>query len=326
MAIVTQEPPSVTVVVPTKDRSELLAVTLDSLCRQTGVDAEVVVVDDGSLDATPQLLAGWRRGSVRVLRNERSLGVSEARNRGVAAARGAWIAFCDDDDVWAPDKLRSQLDAAAEAGRGWALGGVINFEPVSGVLLSLRPLPAQELARQLPWRNLVPGGCSNVVVRADLLATTGGFYPGLRVLADWDLWLRLLRTGPPAVVDAPLVGYRMHASSMSSDPGGLRAELREISARTADLRGGASVDAGWMHRWSGQTALRAGRRRDATAAFLRAARAGDWSSLARVGMAVLGPRATVALMQRRHPVDARYEQAARGWLPDARGKPAGRAA
>lgn len=311
----TQGRPTVTVVVPTKDRCELLRVTLDSVCAQRGVEAEIIVVNDGSCDDTAQLLAGWRRGRVRVLHNKSPMGVSQARNRGLAAAQGAWIAFCDDDDVWAPKKLRWQLDAAAAAGCGWALGGAINFGPASGVLLSAPPLPAEQLVQRLPWRNVVPGGCSNVVVRAEVLARTGGFHPGLRVLADWDLWLRLLRTGPPAVIDAPLVGYRVHAHSMSADPAGLRTELHEIASRTADLREGAFVDAGWMHRWSGQTALRAGRRAEAAAAFLRAARAGDWSSLVRVGLAVLGPRASVALMRRRHPVDPLYEEQARSWLP-----------
>lgn len=309
----------VTVVVPTKDRRHLLEQTLSSVLDQRGVDIAVVVVDDGSQDGTAEWVRACADSRVRLLRNDRPLGVAGARNRGIAVAEGTWLALCDDDDLWAPDKLRLQLDGAAACGRGWALGGVLNFEPRSGLVLSARPPSPEYVVAHLPWRNLVAGGCSNVVVRADVLTLAGGFDPALRILADWDLWIRLARTGPPAVVDAPVVGFRLHGASMSSDPTGLLAEFAVVLARSVDLRGGRDAGAGWLHRWSGQTALRAGRRWQAVRAFSRAVRCGDLSSVARIPMAALGPWAATELARRRHPLAPAYRDAAEDWLlPRAR--------
>ena len=97
--------PEVSVVVPTHNRSGLLAQTLHSVLWQRGVDLEVLVVDDGSADDTAEMVAGLADPRIRLLRHDHPQGVSAARNRGVAAASGRWLAFCDDDDLWAPDKL-----------------------------------------------------------------------------------------------------------------------------------------------------------------------------------------------------------------------------
>ena len=92
------------VVIPTRDRPRLLQRALASALRQVGVVAEVVIVDDGG---SPPVALAPTGGRVRVLRKDRSEGVSAARNAGIAAARGEWVAFLDDDDVWAPAKLES---------------------------------------------------------------------------------------------------------------------------------------------------------------------------------------------------------------------------
>ncbi len=106
--------PLVSVVVPTHNRARLLRRTLRSILAQHMVDLEVVVIDDGSTDDTGDVAATDPR--VLVIRNRESAGVSAARNRGIAAARGEWIAFCDDDDLWSPDKLNRQLTAADACG------------------------------------------------------------------------------------------------------------------------------------------------------------------------------------------------------------------
>src|SRR5215211_487544 len=95
--------PGVTVVIPTRDRAHLVAGVVASALDQRGVAVEVVVVDDASTDETPQRLEAIEDRRLRVLRNE--------VNRGIEAARGPWVAFLDDDDLWAPGKLRAQLAA-----------------------------------------------------------------------------------------------------------------------------------------------------------------------------------------------------------------------
>ncbi len=97
------------VVIPTRSRPQLLRRSLGSVAAQTHHDLEVVVVVDGPDDETTGLLAGWSDRPLTVVVNERSVGGGEARNIGVRAARGRWIAFLDDDDEWLPHKLERQL-------------------------------------------------------------------------------------------------------------------------------------------------------------------------------------------------------------------------
>ena len=104
--------PEVSVVIPTRDRSRLLGLTLHSVLWQRGVVVVVVVVDDGSTDDTAQTVAGLADPRVRLVRHDTAQGVSAARNRGITEAHGRWVAFLDDDDLWAPDKLACQLQAA----------------------------------------------------------------------------------------------------------------------------------------------------------------------------------------------------------------------
>src|SRR4029453_7953121 len=100
----------VSVVVPTRNRSALLARTLQSVLRQQDVEFEVIVVDEASTDETPAVLSALGNQRVRVIRHDSPRGLSAARNNGAAGASGEWLAFIDDDDLWAPDRLARQLD------------------------------------------------------------------------------------------------------------------------------------------------------------------------------------------------------------------------
>ena len=265
---------SITVVVPTRNRSRLLQTTLAGILASRDVDLEVVLVDDGSTDDTQRCVAALGDPRIRVLRHDRSRGVVAARNAGIEVADGTWLGFCDDDDLWAPTKLVAQLRAAELSERRWALAGAVGFD-VDGIRYITNPPPAPEVTALLPWRNRIPGGCSNVVIRRDLLRDAGAFDPRLRVLADWELWIRLARREPPATVSSPLVGYRLHASNMSSDSRGVYAEFRLVEQLSQDLRGGLPIDPHWFHHWVAYSALRARRRRTAAAGYARAATLAD---------------------------------------------------
>jgi glycosyltransferase involved in cell wall biosynthesis len=288
----------VTVVVPTRDRRTLLMTTLAAVLTQRGVDLEVVVVDDGSTDGTGGVVAALADPRVRVLRNETSQGVVAARNRGLSEARSPWIAFCDDDDLWAPGKLAAQLAAAERAGRQWAVAGALGFESDGTVRYSTTPPPDEHLVAGLPWFNAVPGGCSNVVARRRLVEQSGGFDGRLRVLADWELWIRLARHGPPATLATALVGYRMHAANMTTRSDGVLAELRLVEALSADLRGGRRLDPAWFHHWMAASVLRGGDRRGAAAAFWRSASVRHPSPLLRSLASLAVPPAGWALARR----------------------------
>src|SRR3954465_11445182 len=114
----------VTVVIPTRDRLALVRRALRSALNQEGVRLRAVVVDDGSCPPTARALDAFRDARVHVVHNQQSLGVSAGRNVGLALVATPWVAFLDDDDFWAPDKIRSQVDAlAATPGAGWSTAG-----------------------------------------------------------------------------------------------------------------------------------------------------------------------------------------------------------
>jgi glycosyltransferase involved in cell wall biosynthesis len=303
----------VSVVVPTHDRRRLLVQTLRSILRQQGVDLEVIVVDDGSRDGTAEAVAGLGDARVRLLRHDRSRGVSAARNTGIAAARGEWLGFCDDDDLWAPDKLARQLQAAHQTGRHWVYTGEVRIDLRQRIVGETHPpAPPEQVATRLPHWNLVPGGCSSVIASKTALAVTGWFDTGLRNLADWDLWIRLGRTGPPASVPSLLVGYRLHGGSASRDIASILAE-----AQILDGRDGVVVDRGDLELYLGVVCLRSGRRRDALRHLATAARHGKLVAAGRglvwIAQERLPPPLLRTLQQRQARGD-RWRAEAQGWL------------
>jgi glycosyltransferase involved in cell wall biosynthesis len=263
--------PEVTVVIPTRDRRSLLLRTLRSVLAQEGVRLEVVVVDDGSADQTPGAVEALGDERIRLVRHERPRGVAGARNAGIAAATGEWVAFLDDDDLWAPHKLRTQLAVAAERGADFTYTGALfvsaNLEP----LLEREAPAATELIERIPLANPVAAGGSSVVVRAELARAVGGFDDKLEQLTDWDMWWRLAEAGTPAPCSETLVAYVQHAGSMLlSDPRGVVRERQYLDVKHGlgpeQLRDPGRV---WFWRWAAEGAARAGRRGQAAMLFLR---------------------------------------------------------
>jgi glycosyltransferase involved in cell wall biosynthesis len=268
--------PEITVIIPTHNRRDLLPLTLRTVLDQQNVALDVVVVDDGSSDDTSALVAHWPDRRVRLIRHERPAGVSASRNRGVQAATGEWVAFCDDDDVWAPRKLALQLAAARETRREWCYAVAVLIDRDLAIIgLKVPPAPEHLVAR-LPHWNQMPGGSSNVIVRTALFQHAGGWDPRLVNLADWDLWIRLARSGVPACDPALLVGYRVHAGNASANT---RLILNE--AQLIEKRYGEAVDYGELHHYLAWIHLRAGRSRAALPHLARAAVRGEWAGVTR---------------------------------------------
>ena len=192
---------------PTRDRPDDLARAAASVLDQDtgGVEFELVVVDDGATDAVaPALerLTADRR--VRVVRTEGGVGPCVARNRGLAAAEGELVAFCDDDDAWLPGAGRTvlqYLDAHPEvvAASVWH---VVHHAADGAEVVFRGPLHYGPV--QLLWQNVV--AVPFAVVRRSVLPFTVDFDPALPTGEDWDLWLRCSRAG--AVRTVPFVGYR----------------------------------------------------------------------------------------------------------------------
>lgn len=210
--------PDITAVVPTRNRREVLALTLGSILAQEGVDLEVVVVDEGSTDGTAAALAAVDDARVRVVRHDEARGLAAARNAGTAAATSPWIAFCDDDDLWAPDKLRAQLDAIADLpGARWGCTGSVSIDGDRRILGHQRPPESGEHGERLRMGNVIPAGGSSVLLDASLVRELGGFDPWPTGVEDYDLWVRAAQRAPLATVDRPLTGYRVWPGSMSTN-------------------------------------------------------------------------------------------------------------
>jgi glycosyltransferase involved in cell wall biosynthesis len=261
--------PEVTVVIPTRDRRRRLAATLASVRRQRDVDLEVIVVDDGSTDGTAQFVIALGDPRIRVLRMEHPGGPAKARNAGVEAARGGWIAFLDDDDVWAPSKLRRQLDTTRAVGASWCYCAAAHINEQARVLFVAVPPDPATLAVALQGRNPVPAGASNVIVETTLLRRLHGFDEGLSHFADWDMWIRLTAAGRAAVVNAPLVGYMQHVRNMrAQDPNSLRLELRRLDAKHHRSVDPAEPERAKLLRWIAEGYIGAGKRRTAACLYL----------------------------------------------------------
>ena len=224
--------PEVSIVVPTRNRLKLLPLTLSSLFKQEDVAFEIIVVDDGSTDGTEAWLGARAAAEprLRVERHSASRGVSAARNRGIAAARGRWVAFCDDDDLWAPQKLSAQIKAMADRGVAWSCTSVVIVDNDLRIVGHQHVKDGDILANLLN-ANVLPGAGSAVIAETDLVRSIGGFDETLSFSEDWDLWIRVAQRSALAGIDAPLTAYRQTVGSASSNVGRMRDGRNAVLAR-----------------------------------------------------------------------------------------------
>jgi glycosyltransferase involved in cell wall biosynthesis len=211
--------PAVSVIIPAYNSVPWVAETLDSVLAQTFKDFEVIVVDDGSTDETPAVVAGY--GSrVRYLRQEHG-GQPSARNAGIRAACGAYIAFLDADDLWLPEKLQLQMDLfSRHPDLAWVYSDVIVFNEGSGreafKYSDVTKLYAGDILRPLLLFDFIAS--PTPVVKREVFGTVGYFdeSPDLQNSEDWNMWLRIAAKYPVRFVERPLAKYRRHAASKSA--------------------------------------------------------------------------------------------------------------
>ncbi|MGE5500997.1 MAG: glycosyltransferase family 2 protein [Ignavibacteriales bacterium] len=198
--------PAVSVIIPTFNRAGILPRAVSSVLAQTVRDFELIVVDDGSTDGTELVVRRFADPRVRYL-SQKNQGVAAARNRGLAEARGDFIAFLDSDDEWLPQKLERQLDVFT---RGPSRLGLVytGVETISSAGRSVqKPTGRGLIFPRMLHRNLIHGGGSNVLLRRVVLPFVGGFDSSLPAAEDYDLWLRISRFFEVDYAPAPLVRY-----------------------------------------------------------------------------------------------------------------------
>lgn len=199
--------PLVGVVIPTYNRADLVLRAVRSVLGQTWRDLDLVVVDDGSTDGTVDRLAAIDDPRLRVIAQANG-GVARARNRGLAEARGDWVAFLDSDDRWHPEKLARQMAVmlTAPARTGFCHTGL---EIVLADGLVEAPATAEgRIFEACLLDNPVRAPTSSGVVRREAVDAVGGFDPALPAIEDWDWLQRLARLYDVAAVAEPLVVYR----------------------------------------------------------------------------------------------------------------------
>ncbi len=215
----------ISVVVPSFNAGPWIAASLDSILGQTLPPGEVVVVDDGSTDDTPRILAAYG-DRIRMVRAAHG-GLAAARNLGLAVATGDWIAFQDADDVARPDRLallQEYLDGTPASDGVFADGARLD----DGEHLVPRARAAGIAGRHLTAADLFagfPAYYQSALVARDALAAAGPFDPSYRIHPDHDHAFRLFARARVGYLDRVVFGYRRHGDSITADHLGARREL-----------------------------------------------------------------------------------------------------
>jgi glycosyltransferase involved in cell wall biosynthesis len=201
--------PTVSVVMPTHNRAGMLSRAIESVLIQTHSDLELIVVDDGSTDETPAIVAAIADPRIVYVRLEARSGAAVARNTGIRHARGALIAFQDSDDQWVPTKVALQLEVLTRLGPDV---GAVGGRWQAGDDVGAPEVAAQGLETGGDYEpELLDGRCLITpvwLIRRSLLDELGLFDERMPCLEDWDLMLRLSqRTTMRAVPEIVLIKF-----------------------------------------------------------------------------------------------------------------------
>lgn len=241
----------VSVLIPTYNRAALLPQAIASVLAQTYRDLDVLVIDDGSTDETPELLKAFADPRLRYLRLEHR-GVSAALDAGWRAVESEYVARLDSDDVWRPELLAQLMPLIeSDPGVAFAYARAQLMDADGNLLPQLFGAPPKYPEDSLA--SLLYGDCvcsMAVVIRRAAIARAGGYDTSLVGNEDWDLWLRLAEHDEFAFCDRVLAHYRVHAQNLTQaradqNPRLIQDRLRvldkfysrpDVSARALDLK------------------------------------------------------------------------------------------
>jgi len=226
----TKKFPTVSVIIPTYNRAHLVGRAIQSVLEQTYQDFELIVVDDGSTDNTKEVVKGFNDKRIKYILHEKNKGATAARNTGIKAARGEYIAFQDSDDEWLPVKLEKQMKVfeAASPEVGVVYTGFWRIESNKKIYI-----PSEKVARkegnihaELLRGNFVD--TPTAVVKKDCFAKVGIFDERLPRLQDWELFIRISKDYHFKCVDEPLLISYYQPHSISADQSALIRALKLI--------------------------------------------------------------------------------------------------
>lgn len=213
--------PKVSVVIPTFNRANTIVRAVTSVLNQTYEDFELIIIDDGSKDNTKEVIAQIQDTRVRYIKSPINRGAANARNSGIRAAKGEYIAFQDSDDEWLPDKLKLQVEAmdgsAPEVGLVYTRfyyereEGRLEWPPIS--------VPMQQKSGHIfaHLLNYNPVGGPTMLVRKECFQTVGLFDTELRSMEDYELALRIAKRYQLLLIDELLVKAHVTSGSLSEN-------------------------------------------------------------------------------------------------------------
>jgi glycosyltransferase involved in cell wall biosynthesis len=233
-----QRVPLVSCIVPTRNRVKLLMRAITSIISQTVNDLEIIVIDDASSDSTQHMVQSISsRKPIRYLKCENQIGGGGARNLGIEAAKGTYIAFLDDDDEWLPQKLEKQLRYIEDYGLVGTKYRAIQKRPEFAILKILRYMIEHLRVKdtiEIHLSDILIDNCgmspSSVLLQANSLREIGGFDASLAANQGRDLFIRFIkRYGPALLIEDRLVlQHREHDYHRISESAGKRFDAFDI--------------------------------------------------------------------------------------------------
>lgn len=226
--------PVISVLMPTYNGERFLRPAIESILNQTFPNLELIIIDDGSTDNTPHILSEFKDTRLTVLTNQQNFGIAVATNRGLAAARGEYIALQDHDDISLPHRLQTQLDFLNTHPEIALVGSAAELIDENGIAYDHYREPEDDI--ELKWEALFrcPISHTSVMVRQGVMLQTGGYSPdpNLKVTSDYDLLSRIVTRHPVTNLSQPLVKWRRHpGASMITDEPRLLRGIESISLR-----------------------------------------------------------------------------------------------
>ena len=209
--------PCVSVIVTTYNRAKLLPETLDSILSQTFVDFELIVVDNMSEDGTKEYVTGVTDSRVQYFRNPNNGIIAVNRNFGIRKAKGKYIAFCDDDDLWLAEKLDQQVRLLEQC------SDVALCYTHAETFIKHRTLAAKMNSRSVNHNHffqLLRGGFfpnSSVLIRRNVFAELGYLTEDPLLREDYEMWLRIANRYQLMGIDSSLIRYRIHLGNVSAN-------------------------------------------------------------------------------------------------------------
>lgn len=229
----------ISVIIPTHNRAAFLSRALHSVLAQTYSDFEVIIVDDGSTDNTADMVRACVDSRVHLIQQTKQERAA-ARNTGVRHAQGDFVAFLDDDDLWAPARLESALRAFDSANVGVVYTGWRYIDEREHLLPQAPYVPEKrgQLLREFLFDCWFP--TSAALVRRESIEHAGEFDPALVPVEDWDMWIRIAEHGEEfSFAVEPLLMYRLHEQNSTKTLDRLESSshtmLEEAFARLGDL-------------------------------------------------------------------------------------------